>query len=69
VGRYATTSSERPAASSHLRPLRHARAGELAYTLSRIAPPSVRVVLDYPKNSLIVSGHPAAVEALIGVVD
>jgi general secretion pathway protein D len=50
-------------------PLRHARAGELAYTLSRIAPPSVRVVPYYPTNSLIVSGHPAAVEALIGVIE
>jgi hypothetical protein len=34
-------------------------AHELAYTLSWVAPPSVRVVPYYPINSLIISGHPA----------
>jgi general secretion pathway protein D len=49
-------------------PLDYARAGELAYTLSWIAPPSVRVVPYYPTNSLIISGHPAAVEALVRLI-
>jgi general secretion pathway protein D len=49
-------------------PLEHARAGELAYTLSWVAPPSVRVVPYYPTNSLIISGHPAAVEALVDLI-
>jgi general secretion pathway protein D len=49
-------------------PLTYAHAGELAYTLSRIAPPSIRIVPHYPTNSLIISGHPAAVEELIGTV-
>jgi general secretion pathway protein D len=49
-------------------PLDYARAGELAYTLSWIAPPSVRVVPYYPTNSLIISGHPAAVEALVHLI-
>jgi general secretion pathway protein D len=49
-------------------PLDYARAGELAYTLSWIAPPSVRVVPYYPTNSLIISGHPAAVEALVNLI-
>jgi general secretion pathway protein D len=46
-------------------PLTYARAGEVAYTLSWVAPPSVRIVPYYPTNSLIISGHPAAVERLI----
>ena len=49
-------------------PLVYARAGELAYTLSLVAPPSVRVVPYYPTNSLIISGHPAAVEELVNVI-
>jgi type II secretory pathway component GspD/PulD (secretin) len=49
-------------------PLDYARAGELAYTLSWVAPPSVRVVPYSPTNSLIISGHPAAVEALIDLI-
>jgi type II secretory pathway component GspD/PulD (secretin) len=49
-------------------PLRYARAGEVAYALSWVAPPSVRVVPYYPTNSLIISGHPAAVEALIDLI-
>jgi general secretion pathway protein D len=49
-------------------PLDYARAGEVAYTLSWVAPPSVRVVPYYPTNSLIISGHPAAVEALIDLI-
>jgi hypothetical protein len=49
-------------------PLTYAHVGELAYTLSRIAPPSIRIAPHYPTNSLIISGHPAAVEELIGTV-
>ena len=46
-------------------PLTYARAGEVAYALSWVAPPSIRIVPYYPTNSLIISGHPAAVERLI----
>ncbi len=49
-------------------PLKYAWAGELAYTLSWVAPPSVRIVPYYPTNSLVISGDPAAVEALIRVI-
>jgi hypothetical protein len=49
-------------------PLDHARAGELAYTLSWVAPPSVRIVPYYPTNSLIISEPPAAVEMLVDLI-
>jgi len=49
-------------------PLSYARAGEMAYTLSWVAPPSVRIVPHYPTNSLIISGHPAAVEELADII-
>jgi type II secretory pathway component GspD/PulD (secretin) len=49
-------------------PLTYARAGELAYTLSLIAPPRVRIVPYYPTNSLIISGPPAAVEQLVDII-
>ena len=49
-------------------PLTYARAGELAYTLSSVAPPWVRIVPHYPTNSLIISGPPAAVEELVGII-
>lgn len=48
-------------------PLTYARAGELAYTLSRAAP-WLRIVPYYPTNSLIISGHPAAVEELVEII-
>ena len=48
--------------------LNYARAGEMAYTLSWVAPPSVRIVPYYPTNSLIISGHPAAVEELVNII-
>jgi general secretion pathway protein D len=47
--------------------LNYARADELAYTLSMVAP-GVRIVPDYATNSLIISGHPAAVEALVDII-
>jgi hypothetical protein len=40
----------------------------MTHTLSWVAPPSVRVVRDYPTNSLIISGHPAAVEELVDLI-
>jgi general secretion pathway protein D len=49
-------------------PLTYARAGEVAYALSWVAPPSVRIVPYYPTNSLIISGHPATVEGLIDLI-
>jgi hypothetical protein len=49
-------------------PLTYARAGEVAYALSWVAPPSVRIVPYYPTNSVIISGHPAAVEGLIDLI-
>ena len=49
-------------------PLTYAWAGEVAYALSWVAPPSVRIVPYYPTNSLIISGHPAAVERLIDLI-
>ena len=49
-------------------PLTYARAGELAYTLSLVAPPRVRIVPYYPTNSLIISGPPAAVDQLIDII-
>ena len=49
-------------------PLTYALAAEVAYALSSVAPPSVRIVPYYPTNSLIISGHPAAVEGLIDLI-
>jgi general secretion pathway protein D len=49
-------------------PLTYARADELAYTLSMVAPPWVRIVPYYATNSLIISGHPAAVEELVDII-
>jgi general secretion pathway protein D len=49
-------------------PLTYALAGELAYTLSWVAPPRVRIVPYYPTNSLIISGPPAAVEELVDIL-
>ncbi len=49
-------------------PLTYARAGELAYTLSLVAPPRVRIVPYYPINSVIISGPPAAVEQIIDII-
>jgi Bacterial type II/III secretion system short domain len=49
-------------------PLVYARAGELAYTLSLVAQPPLRIVPYYPTNSLVISGPPAAVEQLIDII-
>jgi type II secretory pathway component GspD/PulD (secretin) len=48
--------------------LNYARAGELAYTLSWVAPPGVRIVPYFPTNSLIISGPPAMVDELVDIV-
>jgi type II secretory pathway component GspD/PulD (secretin) len=49
-------------------PLTYARADELAYILSMVAPPWVRIVPYYATNSLIISGDPAAVEQLVDII-
>jgi type II secretory pathway component GspD/PulD (secretin) len=49
-------------------PLTYARAGELAYTLSLVAPPRVRIVPYYPTNSLVIAGPSVAVEELIDII-
>ena len=48
--------------------LEYARAGEVAYTLRWVAPAGVRIVAYHPTNSLIISGPPAAVDKLIGII-
>jgi general secretion pathway protein D len=48
--------------------LNYARADELAYALSMVAPPWVRIVPYYATNSLIISGPPAAVEELVDII-
>jgi type II secretory pathway component GspD/PulD (secretin) len=49
-------------------PLTYARAGELAYTLSLIGLPRVRIVPYKPTNSLIISGPRTSVEQLIDII-
>jgi len=49
-------------------PLTYARAGELAYTLSLVAPARVRIVPYYPTNSVIISGPRTSVEQLIDII-
>jgi type II secretory pathway component GspD/PulD (secretin) len=49
-------------------PLTYSRAGELAYTLSLVAPTRVRIVPYYPTNSLIISGPRTSVEQLINII-
>jgi general secretion pathway protein D len=49
-------------------PLQYARADELAYTLSWVAPEGVRIVPYFPTNSLLIAGDPKAVQELLGVI-
>ena len=49
-------------------PLTYAQADEVAYALSWIAPPSVRVVSYPPTNSVLIAGHPDLVAELAGVI-
>ena len=60
--------AERVAFTVQVVRLNYARAGEMAYTLSWVAPPSVRIAPHYPTNSLIISGHPEAVEELVDII-
>ena len=48
--------------------LNYALAGDVAYTLSWVAPPSVQIVPYYPTNSVIISGYPATVEELADII-
>jgi type II secretory pathway component GspD/PulD (secretin) len=45
-------------------PLQYARAEEVAYTLSQIAPPGVRIAPYPPTNSVLIAGPPRDVAAL-----
>jgi type II secretory pathway component GspD/PulD (secretin) len=45
-------------------PLQYARAEEVAYILSQIAPPGVKVAPYPPTNSVLIAGPPQAVAAL-----
>lgn len=49
-------------------PLHYAKAEEVAYALSWVAPYGVRVVPYLPTNSLILAGDPDAIEALLRVL-
>lgn len=49
-------------------PLNYARADEVAFTLSWVAPPGVRIVPYYPTNSLVLTGRAAAVEQLVDII-
>jgi general secretion pathway protein D len=49
-------------------PLQYARAEELAYTLSGVAPAGVRIVPYAPTNSLLISGDPKTVQELLEVL-
>src|SRR5262249_15472160 len=48
--------------------LKYANAGEVAFTLSRVAPPGVRIVPFYPTNSIVISGHAAAVDQMVDII-
>jgi type II secretory pathway component GspD/PulD (secretin) len=49
-------------------PLTYADAGEVASTLSWVAPPGVRVVPFFPTNSVVIAGHAAAVEQMMDAI-
>lgn len=49
-------------------PLTYANAGEVAWTLSRVAPPGVRVVPYPPTNSVVISGLARAVDQMVDVI-
>jgi len=48
--------------------LTYAWAGELAYALSLVGLPRVRIVPYYPTNSLSITGPRASVEQLINII-
>jgi general secretion pathway protein D len=49
-------------------PLKYANAGEVALTLSRVAPPGVRIVPYRPTNSVLISGRAAAVDQMVDII-
>jgi type II secretory pathway component GspD/PulD (secretin) len=49
-------------------PLTYASADEVAFTLSWMAPPGVRIAPHHATNSVVVSGPAAAVERLVTIV-
>ena len=49
-------------------PLSYADAGDVASTLSWVAPPGVRVAPYFPTNSVVIAGPAAGVEELLGAI-
>ena len=49
-------------------PLKYANAGEVAFTLSRVAPHGVRIVPYQPTNSVVISGFAAAVDQMVDAI-
>jgi general secretion pathway protein D len=49
-------------------PLKYANAGEVAFTLARVAPPGVRIVPYHPTNSVVISGLAAAVDQMVDII-
>lgn len=49
-------------------PLRYADAVDVASTLSWVAPPGVRVAPYRPTNSVVIAGHAAGVEEMLGAI-
>jgi general secretion pathway protein D len=49
-------------------PIKYANAGEVAFTLSRVAPPGVRIVPYQPTNSVVISGLAPAVDQMVDVI-
>ena len=49
-------------------PLKYANAGEVAFTLSRVAPPGVRIVPYHPTNSVVISGLAPAVDQMVDII-
>lgn len=48
--------------------LTYVDAGAVAFTLGWVAPPGVRVVPFYPTNSVVIAGHAAGVEQMLGIL-
>jgi type II secretory pathway component GspD/PulD (secretin) len=49
--------------------LTYADAGEVAATLSWVAPPGVRIVPHLPTNSVVIAGHVSGVDEMIDAID
>jgi general secretion pathway protein D len=63
-----TDAISRPEFVVRVIPLTYADAGDLAFTLSWIAPPGVRVVPHFPTNSLVIAGQTSGVELMIDAI-